>query len=60
MDPQISSSLNAIWAELIVKEMLRNKIDQFVLSPGSRCTPLTAAVAAEKKAAAIMHFDERG
>lgn len=57
---QKSSSLNALWAQLIVQELLRNQINQFVLSPGSRCTPLTAAVAAEKQASAIMHFDERG
>ena len=57
---QKSSSLNALWAQLIVQELLRNQINQFVLSPGSRCTPLTAAVAAEKQAAALMHFDERG
>ncbi len=57
---QKSSSLNALWANLIVQELLRNQINQFVLSPGSRCTPLTAAVATEKQAASIMHFDERG
>lgn len=60
MGLQTSFSLNALWSGLIVEELLRNRIDQFVLSPGSRCTPLTAAAAAEKKVRCVMHFDERG
>jgi 2-succinyl-5-enolpyruvyl-6-hydroxy-3-cyclohexene-1-carboxylate synthase len=60
MVSQESSSINSLWAQLIVQEFLRNKTSQFVLSPGSRCTPLTAAVAAENNATVTMHFDERG
>jgi len=57
---QEASSINSLWAQLIVAELLRCQIHQFVLSPGSRCTPLTAAVAAENNADSMIHFDERG
>jgi len=35
-------------------------IDHFFLAPGSRCTPLTLAVAHSDNAKVIRHFDERG
>lgn len=35
-------------------------VDHFFLAPGSRCTPLTLAVARQKNAKVIQHFDERG
>lgn len=59
VQPQ-SSSLNALWAELIVEELLRNNIYQFVLSSGSRCAPLTSAIASNDKSKKVTHFDERG
>ena len=34
--------------------------DHFVVSPGSRSTPLTVAVARNPKAHTTIHFDERG
>ncbi len=54
------SSLNALWADLIIEELVRQQVDYFCLSPGSRSTPLTAAVATNPSAKSIMHFDERG
>jgi len=54
------NSLNALWADLIVEELVRQQVDYFCLSPGSRSTPLTAAVATNPSAGSIMHFDERG
>ncbi len=53
-------SLNELWAKLIVEELIRNGVSFFVLSPGSRSSPLTAAVAAHNDAASVVHYDERG
>ena len=55
-----TASLNAFWAELIVEELVRNGVDTFVISPGSRSTPLTVAAARNAKAKTIVHYDERG
>jgi len=57
---QKAVNLNDMWGKLIVEELWRNDIDMFVLSPGSRCTPLTAAVASHSKVKNVKHFDERG
>ena len=53
-------NMNQLWAALIVEELVRCGVDRFVLSPGSRCTPLTLAVAEHPRAASITHYDERG
>ncbi|GMV94806.1 MAG: 2-succinyl-5-enolpyruvyl-6-hydroxy-3-cyclohexene-1-carboxylate synthase [Candidatus Hydrogenedentota bacterium] len=53
-------TLNELWAKLIVEELIRCGVDRFVLSPGSRCTPLTLAVAEHPRAKSVIHFDERG
>jgi 2-succinyl-5-enolpyruvyl-6-hydroxy-3-cyclohexene-1-carboxylate synthase len=55
-----ASHLNDLWGALIVEELTRNKVGVFCLSPGSRCTPLTLAVARHAGAASVIHFDERG
>ncbi len=52
--------LNSLWADLMVEELVRTGVDYFCLSPGSRSTPLTAAVVEHATAKKIMHFDERG
>ncbi len=52
--------INSLWADLIIEELVRNGIDFFCLSPGSRSTPLVAAVATHPQAKSLMHFDERG
>ncbi len=54
------SNLNSEWAALIVEELVRSGIDTFVGSPGSRSTPLVAAIARHKHARLLMHTDERG
>ena len=54
------NNLNHIWSELIIEELIRNGIDLFCISPGSRSTPLTAAAAYNKKAKKIISYDERG
>jgi len=41
---QETALLNRRWAQLIVEELVRNGVDFFCISPGSRSTPLTMAV----------------
>jgi 2-succinyl-5-enolpyruvyl-6-hydroxy-3-cyclohexene-1-carboxylate synthase len=53
-------NINCVWAGLLVEELVRNGVTEFVLSPGSRCTPLTVAVARNSSAESTVHFDERG
>ena len=51
---------NRLWANLIVEELVRCGVDFFCVAPGSRSTPLVAALAANDKAQSLVHFDERG
>ncbi len=51
---------NRLWADLIVEELVRSGVDFFCVAPGSRSTPLVAALAANEKARNLVHFDERG
>ncbi len=51
---------NRLWADLIVEELLRSGVGLFCIAPGSRSTPLVAAVAANPSAKSLVHFDERG
>jgi 2-succinyl-5-enolpyruvyl-6-hydroxy-3-cyclohexene-1-carboxylate synthase len=51
---------NRLWANLIVEELVRCGVDFFCVAPGSRSTPLVAALAANEKARSLVHFDERG
>lgn len=51
---------NRLWAHLIVEELVRCGVDFFCVSPGSRSTPLVAALSANPKAKPLVHFDERG
>lgn len=53
-------NLNHFWSRLLVEELVRCGIGGFVISPGSRSTPLTLAVAEHPGAPSIMHYDERG
>lgn len=55
-----TAQLNQLWADLLIEELVRGGVEFFCLSPGSRSTPLTVAVAQNVRAAHIMHFDERG
>ena len=54
-----TSTLNYLWANLIVEELYRNGIKRIFLGSGSRCTPLTVAVAEHQNITDIVHFDER-
>ena len=53
-------SLNALWADLIIAELLRNGVDHFFVSPGSRSSPLVIALARNDAAKSVVHLDERG
>lgn len=53
-------NINTFWAYLIVEELVRNGVDYFCISPGSRSTPLTVAVARNPKAQSQICIDERG
>lgn len=53
-------NINAIWAWLIVEELVRCGVSTFFISPGSRSTPLTTAIARHPGTQTIVHFDERG
>ncbi|MBN2307993.1 MAG: 2-succinyl-5-enolpyruvyl-6-hydroxy-3-cyclohexene-1-carboxylic-acid synthase [Candidatus Hydrogenedentes bacterium] len=54
------ANLNGVWAGLIVEELVRLGVHTFCMSPGSRCSPLTVAVAGTEGARGIVHYDERG
>ncbi len=51
--------MNQLWGYLIVEELIRNEVNYFVISPGSRSTPLTVAVAQNLQAQKIICLDER-
>ncbi|MFC1563762.1 2-succinyl-5-enolpyruvyl-6-hydroxy-3-cyclohexene-1-carboxylic-acid synthase [candidate division KSB1 bacterium] len=51
--------LNSIWGSLIVEELLRNGVDYFCISPGSRSTPVTRAAAKNKQVESVIIYDER-
>lgn len=53
-------NLNYEWARLIVEELARTGVHMFFISPGARSAPLTAAVAANRRLRAVVHYDERG
>jgi 2-succinyl-5-enolpyruvyl-6-hydroxy-3-cyclohexene-1-carboxylate synthase len=53
-------NINALWGHLIVEELIRNGIDQFVVAPGSRSTPLVQAIARNPRAQPHLWIDERG
>ena len=53
-------NINALWGQLLVEELIRHGIDTFVVAPGSRSTPLVAAIARNPRANAHLWVDERG
>ena len=55
-----TATINSLWATLLIEELTRLGVSQFVISPGSRSTPLALAVADNPEAHAITHYDERG
>jgi 2-succinyl-5-enolpyruvyl-6-hydroxy-3-cyclohexene-1-carboxylate synthase len=53
--------MNAMqWAEAIIDQLIEQGVSYFCLSPGSRSSPLSLAVAKSQKAESFVHFDERG
>ena len=60
MTPSDTPRANRLWASLIVEELVRSGVDFFCVAPGSRSTPLVAALAENKNARSLIHFDERG
>ena len=55
-------NVNALWAGLLVEELVRQGVGLFVVAPGSRSTPLAVAVAravSEGKTTWLVHPDER-
>jgi 2-succinyl-5-enolpyruvyl-6-hydroxy-3-cyclohexene-1-carboxylate synthase len=60
LTPSDTPRANLLWATLIVEELIRSGVDLFCVAPGSRSTPLVAALAANERARSLIHFDERG
>jgi 2-succinyl-5-enolpyruvyl-6-hydroxy-3-cyclohexene-1-carboxylate synthase len=60
LTPPAAPRANLLWATLIVEELVRSGVNFFCVAPGSRSTPLVAALAANKRAGSLIHFDERG
>jgi len=53
-------NINSFWGYLLIDEFVRNGITYFCVSPGSRSTPITIAVAENKHAEKFICLDERG
>ena len=58
--PDSNARANRLWARLIVEELVRCGVGFFCVAPGSRSTPLVAALAENDGARELVHFDERG
>ncbi|MHB8835660.1 MAG: 2-succinyl-5-enolpyruvyl-6-hydroxy-3-cyclohexene-1-carboxylic-acid synthase [Candidatus Methylomirabilia bacterium] len=55
-----TARLNTLWGRLLVEELSRCGVAFVCVSPGSRSTPLTAAVAGSGVIASAIWLDERG
>jgi 2-succinyl-5-enolpyruvyl-6-hydroxy-3-cyclohexene-1-carboxylate synthase len=51
--------ISSLWSSIIIEELIRQGADFFCISPGSRSTPLTAAVARNPEARWKIFTDER-
>ncbi len=56
----MNNTFNTYWASLVIEELYRNGINYFVISPGSRSTPLVSAIAAHPNIKYLVAYDERG
>jgi 2-succinyl-5-enolpyruvyl-6-hydroxy-3-cyclohexene-1-carboxylate synthase len=54
------ANINHFWSSLLVEELIRTGTDYFCIAPGSRCAPLTVAIAENPRARTSIHYDERG
>ncbi len=54
-----SRKITSLWSTIIIEELVRQGADFFCISPGSRSTPLTVAVARNPKARWKIFPDER-
>ncbi len=59
-DLQPAAGRNRRWAHRLVQACHTTGCHQFFLAPGSRCSPLTLAVAEHPQSRVLRHFDERG
>ena len=60
MQPEQQVTLNQVWAELIIEELVRYGVKHVCIAPGSRSTPLTLAASEHQHLSIHTHFDERG
>ena len=49
-----------MWSDTIIDTLIRRGITYFIISPGSRSTPLTLAAARHPDATTVIAYDERG
>lgn len=56
----MSGGSNSHWAQLLVEELTRCGCRYFVISPGSRSTPLVVAAARHPAVTARVAVEERG
>ncbi len=60
MSLESTARLNTLWGRLLVEELARCGVAFVCVSPGSRSTPLTAAVAGSGRLESAIWLDERG
>jgi 2-succinyl-5-enolpyruvyl-6-hydroxy-3-cyclohexene-1-carboxylate synthase len=60
LTPSDTPRANLLWATLLVEELVRSGVNFFCVAPGSRSTPLVAALAENRAVKSLVHFDERG
>ena len=51
--------LNTVAGALVVEELVRSGVDQFVVAPGSRSTPIVEAIVRHPRARMTVIIDER-
>ncbi|NMW20163.1 MAG: 2-succinyl-5-enolpyruvyl-6-hydroxy-3-cyclohexene-1-carboxylic-acid synthase [Chlorobiaceae bacterium] len=54
-----SREITSLWSSIVIEELIRQGAEFFCISPGSRSTPLTVAIARNPKARWKMFVDER-
>lgn len=59
MNPADGRNVNTLWCSVLVETLVRRGLRHAVVSPGSRSTPLTLALAAHPAVDAVPVLDER-